>query len=76
MPSPAYTSLLKLVSVYVDSKKAVEVISRQLTACNLTADKIAISDIKANSTRFAISCSLYVSDASKRDEFKAKLAAL
>ena len=76
MPSPAYNSLVKLVSVYVDSKKAVEVITRQLTACKLNADTIATADIKANAMRFTIACSLYVSDVSKRDEFKAKLAAL
>ena len=76
MPSPAYNSLVKLVSVYVDSKKAVEVITRQLTACNLNADTIATADIKANALRFTTSCGLYVYDASKRDEFKAKLAAL
>ena len=76
MPSPAYNSLLNLVSVYVDSKKAVEVLTRQLTACSLNADTMAAGDIKANATRFATSFSLYVSDSSKRDELKSKLAAL
>ena len=76
MPSPAYNSLLNLVSVYVDSKKAVEVLTRQLTACSLTADTIGPADIKANATRFATSFSLYVADSGKRDELKAKLAAL
>ena len=75
MPSPAYNSLLTLVSVYVDSKKAAEVLGRQLTACQLTVDSVAPADIKANASRFATACSLYVSDASKRDELKAKLAA-
>jgi hypothetical protein len=76
MPSPAYNSLLKLVSVYVESKKAVEVLTRQLIACNLTADTIASNDIKANATRFTVACSLYISDPSKRDELKSKIAAI
>ena len=75
MPSPAYNSLLSMVSVYVDSKKAAEVLSRQLTACKLTADSIAASDIKENCTRFSMAFSLYVSDTAKRDELKTKLAA-
>ncbi len=75
MPSPAYNSLLNLVSSYVDSKKAAEVIGRQLTACSLTTDSIANSDIKANAVRFATACSLYVSDTAKRDELKSKLVA-
>ncbi len=75
MPSPAYNTLLNLISVYVDSKKAVEVLARQLTACQLTADSMAMADIKANATRFSTACSLYVSDSAKRDELKTKLAA-
>jgi hypothetical protein len=74
MPSPAYNLLLNTVSSYVDSKKAAEVLSRQLSACSLTADSIAASDIKANCTRFSTAFSLYVSDSNKRDELKAKLA--
>jgi hypothetical protein len=76
MPSPAYNSLLNLVSIYVDSKKAVEVITRQLTACKLNADTMASSDIKANASRFSTACSLYVADSGKRDELKARLATL
>jgi len=76
MPSPAYNSLLNLVSVYVDSKKAVEVLTRQLNACSLTTDTIAPADIKANATRFSTAFSLYVSDSAKRDELKTKLLAL
>ena len=75
MPSPAYNSLLSLVSTYVDSKKAAEVLSRQLTACKLTADSIAAADVKENCTRFSTAFSLYVSDSSKRDELKTKRAA-
>jgi hypothetical protein len=76
MPSPAYNLLLNLVSGYVDSKKAVEVISRQLTACNLTADSITAAEIKTNGSRFTTACGLYISDAAKRDELKSKIAAL
>lgn len=75
MPSSAYNSLLSLVSVYVDSKKAVEVLGRQLTACKLTVDSVASADIKANALRLSTACSLYVADTNKRDELKAKLAA-
>jgi hypothetical protein len=75
MPSPAYSTLVNLVSTYIDSQKAVEVITRQLTACHLTADSIVTADIKANGMRFSTAFSLYVSDSSKRHELKTKLAA-
>ncbi len=75
MPSPAYNLLLNMVSGYVDPKKAAEVLSRQLNACSLTVDSIAASDVKANCTRFSTAFSLYVSDSTKRDELKTKLAA-
>jgi hypothetical protein len=76
MPSPAYNSLLKLVSVYVDAKKATEVLARQMTACHLNADTMSSADIKNFASRFATAYSLYISDSSKRDEFKSKIAAL
>jgi len=76
MPSLAYNSLLNLVSVYMDSKKAAEVIGRQLTACKLNADSVGTADIKTNVSRFSTACGLYVSDTAKRDELKDKLAAL
>ena len=76
MPSPAYTTLLTLVSSYIDSKKAAEVLGRQLTACGLTTDSIAPPDIKANAVRFSTAFSLYVSDSTKRDELKTKLSAI
>jgi len=76
MPSLAYNSLLKVVSSYVDSKKAAEVLARQLTACKLDADTIASADIQANLLRLSTACSLYISDSSKRDELKRKIAAI
>lgn len=75
MPSQAYSLLLNLVSKYVDSNKAAEVLSRQLNACSLTVESIAASDIKANCRRFSSAFGLYVSDPTKRDELKTKLAA-
>jgi len=76
MPSPAYNHLLSLVSLYIDSKKAAEVLARQLTACKLTADNIASADIRANASRFTTACGLYIADSSKRDELKERLMAL
>jgi hypothetical protein len=76
MPSPAYNHLLSLVSLYVDSKKAAEVLARQLTACKLTADTIASADIKANASRFTTACGLYIADSVKREELKERLMAL
>jgi hypothetical protein len=76
MPSPAYNSLLKIVSSYVDAQKAAEVISRQLTACKLTADAITTAEIKSNSSRFNTACGLYISDTAKREELKSKIAAM
>lgn len=76
MPNLAYTSLLKLVSTYVEPQKAAEVLQRQLVSCKLTADSITANDIKANSIRFTTACGLYIADSAKRDELKAKIAAL
>jgi hypothetical protein len=76
MPSPAYNSLLSLVSSYLEPKKAAEVIARQLTACKLSSDTVATADIKTNASRFITACGLYVSDTAKRDELKNKLSAL
>jgi len=76
MPSLAYNSLLNLMSLYIEPKKAAEVLARQLTACKLTADTVGNADIKNNASRFATACGLYVSDAAKREELKTKLAAL
>jgi hypothetical protein len=76
MPSPAYNSLLSLVSVYLEPKKAAEVIARQLAACKLSADTVATADIKTNASRFTTACGLYVSDTAKREELKNKLSAL
>jgi len=76
MPSLAYNSLLNLMSLYIEPKKAAEVLGRQLTACKLTADTVSNPDIKNNASRFATACGLYVSDAAKREELKSKLAAL
>jgi hypothetical protein len=75
MPSPAYSSLLNLVSTYVEPQKATEVIARQLVACKLTPDTVSPADVKASATRFATACGLYIPDASKRDELKNKIAA-
>ena len=76
MPSPAYNNLVKLISQYVDAKKASDVVERQLATCKLDKETLSTADLKTAAVRVATACSLYVSDSAKRDELKSKIMAL
>ena len=76
MPNSTYASLLAFLNSYLPQPKGAEVLDRQIAACKLNADTLSTSDLHALSNRIACAGGLYIDDAKKREEFKAKALAL
>ncbi len=76
MASPVYNDILNLISKYMEKDKAVGVVDRQLTSKNLKSDTLATKDLAMVMTAIATATGLYVPDAVRRDELKAKLRAM
>lgn len=74
--SPVYNNILGLISKYVDREKAEGVIQRQLTSKNLKAETLATKDLATVMTAISTASGLYVPDAGRREELRAKLKAM
>ena len=74
--SAVYNDILKLISNYMEKEKAESVVNRQLTGKNLKAETLATKDLALVMTAISTATGLYVPDAARRDELKAKLKAM
>lgn len=71
--SPTYASLLKLVAAYLGAEKAAGVLERQLKTMNFSSATFTQANLKELLNTVLGATMLYVADATKKDELRAKL---
>lgn len=76
MPSSLYSELLAAICAYIPREKAEGILNRQLPKVGKTADTLNKEGLKEMQTWIVGAASLYIPDASQREEFKAKLSAI
>jgi hypothetical protein len=74
--SSTYNQLLSTISGYIDKEKASGILERQLKAKNLAAETVASKDLAALVIGLTTAASLYVPDAGRKEDLKAKLKAM
>lgn len=74
--SPVYNEILNLISKYMEKDKAESVVNRQLTGKSLKAETLATKDLAVVMNAIASATGLYVPDAGRREELRAKLKAM
>jgi hypothetical protein len=76
MPSNSFQQVVALVGTFIGPEKAQGLVSRQLKYCNKTEDSFVLSDVGGIVVNIVAAASLYLGDATKKDELKAKLVAM
>ena len=77
MARAQYDNLVKFVNAYVGEAKGPGIVERQMKHCEpSTADTFTAADLQKIATFLIAATALYIPDAAKKDEFKAKLASL
>ena len=76
MASPTYDQLLTTIAKFIEKDKATGILDRQLKAKNLMADTLASKDLSTLLVALSTATSLYVPDATRKEELKSKLKAM
>ena len=76
MPSTAYSSLLGVVSKYVEPTKAVDIVLRQIQAKKLSPDSLTTADLGALCIAVSTAAGLYVAQPDAREQMKTAIKTL
>jgi hypothetical protein len=77
MARAQYDNLVKFVNAYVGDAKGPGIVERQLKHCApSTADTFTAADLQKIAIFLVAAAGLYIPDATKKEEFKTKIAAL
>ena len=77
MARAQYDNLVKFVNSYVGEAKGPGIVERQVKHCApSTADSFTAADLQKIVTFLIAAAALYIPDAAKKEEFKAKVAGL